>query len=77
MSKYKKEHPDYACILGYINADTEKKTLSGCKKEIVSPNGVKIEQRVGYDLLRFILRDDVEKIIDFVKNRVETYRSYN
>ena len=73
LSNYKKEHPDYACILGCINADTEKKTLSGSKKEILH-NSVKIEYRVGYDLLRFILRDDVDKIIDFVKNRVKTYR---
>jgi len=72
LSKFKKENPDYVCIYANINADTEKKTLQGSVKKILH-DGVEIEQQIGYEFLKFILGNDTEIIVEFVKNTIDKY----
>jgi hypothetical protein len=72
LSKFKKENPDYVCIYANINADTEKKTLQGSVKKILH-DGVEIEQQIGYEFLKFILGNDTELIVEFVKNTIDKY----
>lgn len=70
LAKYKLENPEYTCIYANINADTEEQTQNFAKK-IISHNGVEIEHRVGTNFLKFILGDDMEMIIDFVKKTID------
>lgn len=72
LAKFKKNNPEYRCIYANVNADTEKKTLQGFIKKILH-NDVEIEHQVGYQFLKFILGDDTDSIIDFVKNTIEKY----
>jgi hypothetical protein len=72
LARFKIEHPDYTCIYGNINADDEDKTLKGFNKKIIH-NGIEIEHQVGYEFLRFILGDDLQEIINFVKNTIDKY----
>ena len=72
LANFKKKNPDYLCIYANINADTEKKTLSGSIKKI-SHDGVEIEHQIGYEFLKFILEDDTDLIINFVKNTIDKY----
>jgi len=72
LSKFKKENPDYVCIYANINADTEKKTLQGSVKKILH-DGVEIEHQIGYEFLKFILGNDTELIVEFVKNTIDKY----
>ena len=72
LAKFKKHNPDYVCIYANINADTEKKTLQGSIKKILH-NGVEIDHQIGYDFLKFILGNDTDLIVDFVKNTIDKY----
>ena len=72
LANYKKNHPEYVCIYANINADTEKKTLQGSSKRIVH-NGVEIEHQMGYKFLRFMLGNDTELIINFVRDTIDKY----
>lgn len=72
LSKFKKNNPDYRCIYANINDANEKKTLSGIIK-IILHNNVEIEHQIGYEFLNFVLGDDVNLIIDFVKNTIDKY----
>ena len=72
LSKFKKNNPEYICIYANINDDTEKKTLKGYIKKILH-NEEEIEQHVGYEFIKFILGNDSDKIIDFVKNTIDKY----
>lgn len=70
LSKFKKENPDYICIYGTINDNTEKKTIPGTIKNIIH-NGVEIKQYIGMKLLTFILEENTTKIIEFVKQIID------
>ena len=72
LAKFKVANPDYVCIYANINADTEKKTLKGSVVKILH-NGVEIEHQIGYKFLKFILGDDTDMIISFVKNTIDKY----
>jgi hypothetical protein len=72
LANFKKKNPDYLCIYANINADTEKKTLHGSIKNILH-DGVEIQHHIGYEFLKFILDDDTDLIIDFVKNTIDKY----
>jgi hypothetical protein len=72
LSKFKKENPDYTCIYATINDNTEKKTLQGNIKYILH-NGVEIEHHTGYNFLKFILCENTNNIIHFVKNKINKY----
>ena len=70
LSKFKKNNPDYKCIYGNINDITEDKTIIGSEK-YVTHNGVEIQIYTGMKLLRFVLENDMEIIVDYVKSIVE------
>jgi hypothetical protein len=72
LAKFKKENPEYTCVYANINADTEKKTLQGSTKIIIH-NDVEIEHKIGMEFLRFILEDDTELIVNFVKAQLDNY----
>ena len=72
LAKFKKDNPEYMCIYGNINDNTEEKTLSGCIKKILH-NDVEIIHMIGYELFKFILGNDTDLIIDFVKNTIDKY----
>jgi hypothetical protein len=72
LAKFKKNNLDYTCIYANINADTEKKTLQGSIKKLLH-DGVEIEHQIGYEFLKFILGDDTDLIVDFVKNTIDKY----
>ena len=72
LAKFKKHNPDYVCIYANINADTEKKTLQGSIKKILH-DGVEIDHQIGYEFIKFILGNDTDLIVDFVKNTIDKY----
>lgn len=72
LAQFKKHNPDYVCIYANINDDTEKKTLQGSITKILH-DGVEIEHQVGYKFLKFILSNDTDLIVDFVKNTIDKY----
>jgi len=72
LANFKKKNPEYVCVYANINADTEKKTLDGYIKKILH-NGVELEHQIGYEFLRFILGDDTNVVIQFVKNTIDKY----
>jgi len=73
LAKFKINNPDYVCIYANINANTEKKTLQGSIKKLLH-GGVEIEHQIGYEFLKFILGNDTDLIVDFVKNTIDKYR---
>jgi hypothetical protein len=70
LANFKKKNPDYECIYGCINDDTEIKTLNG-KINTILHNNVEIKMYVGYELLRHILGKNTDIIIDYVKNVID------
>ena len=76
LANFKRNNPDYICIYANINDDTEEKTLGGYIKKKIH-NGVEIEHCVGYAFLKFMMGDDTNIVIDFVKNTINKYNKYN
>jgi len=72
LARYKKEHPDYICIYGNVNDTTEEKTTKGSIK-IIQYDGVEIHHYIGLELLRLILGENTETIIEFVKKTIDEY----
>jgi len=72
LAKYKTEHPDFLCVYGNINSDTEQDTMRGSCKTIIH-NEVEIKQYTGMQLLRLIMGDDTNSIIDFVRITIDDY----
>jgi len=72
LANFKKKNPEYICIYANINADTEKKTLQTPIKTILH-DGVEIQHQIGYEFLKFILDDNADLIIDFVKHTIDKY----
>lgn len=72
LQRFKLANPDYVCIYANINAETEQKTLKGSVTKLLH-NGVEIEHQIGYLFLKFILGDDTDFIIDFVKHTIDKY----
>jgi hypothetical protein len=73
LSYFKEEHPEYTCIYANINDNTKEKTMLG-KNNIIIHNGVEIYHQVGMEFLKFILKDDVDIIIEFIKNTIDIYQ---
>ncbi len=71
LAKFKSNNPDYTCIYANINDTSEKKTLTGFSKNLVH-NGENIEQMVGYKFLKYILQEDTDNIIEFIKNLIDS-----
>ena len=72
LANFKKAHPDYRCIYANINAETEKKTLTG-SITIKIHNDVEIEHQTGYEFLTFILGEHTYIIINFIKHTIDKY----
>ena len=72
LSKFKKNNPEYTCIYANINADTEKKTLQGSIKKIIH-DGVEIEHHIGFEFLKFMLGNDTDSSINFVRDTIDKY----
>lgn len=72
LAKFKKNNPDYICIYANINANTKKETIKGVNKKIIH-NGVELYHKVGYEFLTYILGDDTQEIINFVKSTIDKY----
>jgi hypothetical protein len=72
LAKFKLANPEYVCIYANINADTDKKTLKGSITKLLH-NNVEIEHQIGYKFIKFILGDDTDAIIDFVKITIDKY----
>jgi len=50
----------------------KKKTKKGSIKPIIH-NGMEIKHMIGYKFLKFIFDENVELIIDFIKNCIDKY----
>jgi len=72
LANFKEKHPEYTCIYANINADTKQKTMEG-SITIIYINGYELEHQIGYKFLTFILKDDTDKIIQFVKDTIYKY----
>ena len=72
LANFKKNNPEYVCIYANINADTEKKTLNLRIKKILHAE-VELEHQIGYEFLKFMLGDDTDIIIEFIKNTIDKY----
>jgi hypothetical protein len=72
LAKYKKANPEYTCIYANINDKTEQKTLEGFSKKITH-NDVEIDHQIGYKFLKFILSNNTEEIITFIKATLDKY----
>ena len=70
LAKFKISNPEYDCIYGCINDDTEAKTNKG-KIELIKHNGVELKIYVGSKLLDLILGDNKNEIITHVKNLID------
>jgi len=70
LALFKKNNPEYTCIYANINEKTEEKTLKGNLK-ILKHNNVEIQHYTGFKFLNFILGNDTEEIILFVKNVID------
>lgn len=72
LAKFKKTHPEYECIYGMINTANKKKTMAGSVKTITH-DGVEIKEYVGMALLRHILGEDTEAVVEFVKKTIDEH----
>lgn len=72
LANFKKNNPEYICIYANINDNTKKKTLHGSIKKILH-NDIELEHHIGYEFLKFILGNDTDLIIHFVKNTIDKY----
>ena len=72
LVKFKKENPDYTCIYGMINDNTEELTVKGSHNVIIIDD-VEIEIQTGYLFLRNIFQENLEIILSFLKNTIKKY----
>jgi hypothetical protein len=73
LAKFKKDNPEYLCIYGNINDESEETTLNGSSKKIIH-DGFELEHKIGCEFYKFILGNDTEEIIQFLKNTIHKYR---
>ena len=69
LYNFKCKNPDYTVIYANINADTEEKTLYS-ESLSIQHNGIIIEHHIGLSFLKFIFCENTDKIISFIKNKV-------
>ena len=70
LANFKSKNPEYTCIYGCINDDTEDKTKIG-KIDTIQHNSVELKIYIGNKLLEFILGKDKDNIINYVKNLID------
>lgn len=73
LSNYKEAHPEYTCIYGCINDDTEEKTVKGYNQLFRREDGIVIEFRAGRSFIDYILGSDADAIIDFIRDTIDKY----
>ena len=74
LANFKKNNPEYTCIYANINDINETKTLTGTVKKIIH-NDVEILHYIGYEFIKFILKDNTQSIIQFVKTNIDKHIS--
>lgn len=72
LAKFKKENPEYLCIYATINADNKKKTVEGAIIKIIY-NNEEIYQYTGYKFLKLIFEDNIEIILNFMRDTIDKY----
>ena len=72
LAKFKKENPEYLCIYATINADNKKKTVEGAIIKIIH-NNEEIYQYTGYKFLKLIFEDNIEIILNFIRDTIDKY----
>jgi len=72
LAKFELQHPDYECIYGMINAKTKEESVKG-KINTIQHNGVEIKEYIGMEFMRYILGEDTEIIMEFVKKTIDEY----
>ena len=72
LARFVRENPEYTSIYGCINDDTEEKTKKGLVEAIIH-NGAELQLLTGYPLLRFILGDDTDEVVAFVKATIKAH----
>lgn len=72
LAKFKINNPEYTCIYGCINDNTNEKTTIG-KIENLLHNNIEIKIYVGNKLLELILGENKNKIINHVKTLIDKY----
>lgn len=72
LSKFKIKNPEYTCIYGIIN---DKNKLGTIKD--IEHNNVIIKYYSGQKLFEYIFEENMDKILNFVKNVVSTFTENN
>ena len=72
LANFKKNNPEYTCIYANINDINETKTLNGTMKKIIH-NDIEILHYIGYEFIKFILKDNTDSIIQFVKTKLDEH----
>ena len=72
LAKFKQQNPEYECIYGMINAKTKEETMKG-KINTIQHNGVEIKEYIGMEFMRYILGEDTDSIMEFVKKTIDKY----
>ncbi len=66
LADYKKQYPEYTCILGQINCYTEKLFNKESNYKKIIHNGCEIIEYKGKDFLRYIFREHTDDILNFI-----------
>jgi hypothetical protein len=73
LSNFKEAHPEYRCIYGCVNDDTEEKTVKGYNQLFRREDDIVIEFHAGRPFIEYILGSDTDMIIDFVRETIDKY----
>lgn len=71
LAKFKRQHPDYECIYGCVNDDTEEKTMTG-EITTITHDGVELRKYTGMKLLNHIFGENTKTIIDLVRELLDS-----
>ena len=72
LANFKKNNPEYTCIYANINDINETKTLNGTIKKIIH-NDIEILHYIGFEFIKFILKDNTDSIIQFIKTKLDQH----
>ena len=74
LARFKRSNSEYTCIYATINDNTEQNTYKprNVIKKIQHKN-VEIEHHTGYPFLKFVLKNDTDNIINFLKKTINEY----
>jgi hypothetical protein len=70
LAKFKINNPEYTCIYGCINDDTEDKTKEG-KHNLIQYNNVELNIYTGSKLLDLVLDNNKNIIINYVRDLID------